>query len=52
MTDALDAARERMARELFAKWDPRELEDLVRLLCKLAQEIEGATTGVRDDGGR
>jgi len=47
MTDALDAARERMARETFSHWDPQDFADLVRLVCKLAQEFEERTSGIR-----
>ena len=40
MTDALDAARERSGRALFADWEPREVDELVRLLQKFARDIE------------
>jgi len=42
MTDAVDAARERLARAIFDKWEPQDFEDLVRLLQKFAHDIEGA----------
>jgi DNA-binding MarR family transcriptional regulator len=40
MTDAVDAARDRLGRALFARWDQREVDDLVRLLQKFAGDIE------------
>jgi DNA-binding MarR family transcriptional regulator len=40
MTDRLDAARERMGREVFATWSETELADLVRLMRKLADALE------------
>jgi len=36
MTDRIDAARERMGRAIFAEWQPRELDELVRLMRKFA----------------
>ena len=39
MIDALDAARERLARTFFSKWDQRDFEELVRLVVKLADQI-------------
>lgn len=36
MTDLVDAARERIGRATFATWEPRELDELVRLMRKLA----------------
>ncbi|MES2533191.1 MAG: MarR family winged helix-turn-helix transcriptional regulator [Pseudomonadota bacterium] len=41
MTDAVDTARERIGRAIFAKWDERDFEELVRLLQKFAADIEG-----------
>jgi len=40
MTDAVDAARERIARAIFANWEPQDFEELVRLLQKFAADIE------------
>jgi DNA-binding MarR family transcriptional regulator len=40
MTDAVDAARERIARSIFANWEPQDFEELVRLLQKFAADIE------------
>lgn len=40
MTDRLDAARERMGREVFATWSDADVSDLVRLMRKLADALE------------
>jgi DNA-binding MarR family transcriptional regulator len=40
MTDALDAARERRARELFADWSEPDVDALVKLLQRFAAGIE------------
>jgi DNA-binding MarR family transcriptional regulator len=40
MTDAVDEARARRAREIFATWEPGEFEDLVRLMGKFADGME------------
>jgi DNA-binding MarR family transcriptional regulator len=40
VTDAIDAARERFARALFADWNPHDVDELVRLLQKFAHDIE------------
>lgn len=40
MTDALDAARERIGREIFASWEPQDIDDLVRLMTRFAADIE------------
>ncbi|KJC38080.1 MarR family transcriptional regulator [Bradyrhizobium sp. LTSP885] len=39
MTDALDAARERMGRIIFESWDERDVEELARLMRKFADAI-------------
>lgn len=41
MTDAVDAARERIARAIFTTWDERDVEELVRLMRKLADAMNG-----------
>jgi len=41
MTDAVDAARERMGRTIFKDWDSRDVEELVRLTRKFADAIKG-----------
>lgn len=44
MTDAVDTTRERKARELFASWDRKDFDDLVRLVCRFAEDIERSTS--------
>jgi DNA-binding MarR family transcriptional regulator len=39
MTDLVDGARERMGRAIFAGWDQRDVEELVRLMRKFADDI-------------
>jgi hypothetical protein len=41
MTDAVDAARDRMGQQIFASWDVQELDDLVRLVGKFADAVKG-----------
>jgi DNA-binding MarR family transcriptional regulator len=40
MTSAIDAARERMAKVLFAKWSKRDLRDLARLMRRFAKDFQ------------
>ena len=40
MTDAVDAARDRMGQQIFASWDVQELDDLVRLVGKFADAVK------------
>ncbi|QWT20253.1 MarR family winged helix-turn-helix transcriptional regulator [Bacillus sp. NP157] len=40
MIDALDAARERIARQAFEQWEGKDFDDLVRLTRKLAEAME------------
>jgi len=40
MTSALDAARERMAAVLFARWRKRDLQDLSRLMRRFADDFQ------------
>lgn len=47
MTDAVDAARERLGRAIFARWEKQDFEELVRLLQKFATDIEGEAPGDR-----
>ncbi|MGI4745553.1 MAG: MarR family winged helix-turn-helix transcriptional regulator [Janthinobacterium lividum] len=42
MTDAVDAARERLGQAIFTNWEPQEVSDLVRLMSKFAQAINAA----------
>ena len=39
MTDRLDAARERIGRGIFERWDPHEMDELVRLMRKFADAV-------------
>lgn len=39
MTDKIDAARERMALEVFSKWEADEVSELVRLMRKFADAM-------------
>jgi erythromycin esterase-like protein len=45
MTDAVDAARERIGRAIFATWDERDVEELVRLMRKFADTVTGDAPG-------
>ena len=40
MTDAVDAARERIGRAIFATWDPHDIDELVRLTRKFADAVK------------
>jgi len=40
MTGAVDAARERMATVMFAKWSKRDLQDLARLMRRFAYDFQ------------
>ena len=40
MTDAVDAARERIGQAIFATWDDRDVAELVRLMRKFADDIK------------
>lgn len=39
MTEAVDAARERMGRAIFTEWDEHDVQELVRLMRKFADSI-------------
>ena len=43
MTDAVDRARERLIGAMFATWDRRDVEELVRLMRKFADAINEKT---------
>lgn len=45
MTDRVDAARERIGLAIFANWNERDIEDLVRLLRKFADDIKDDASG-------
>lgn len=40
MTDRVDAARERLGREIFKTWDKQDLDDLSRLMRKFADALK------------
>lgn len=40
MTDLVDAARERIGRAIFASWDAHDIDELVRLMRKLADAVK------------
>lgn len=42
MTDAVDAARDRIGGKILAAWDIGEIDDLVRLMRKFADALQGA----------
>ena len=44
MTSAIDAARERMAITLFAKWSKRDLEELARLMRRFTDALQSLPT--------
>jgi DNA-binding MarR family transcriptional regulator len=45
MTDLVDAARERIGRAVFQSWEPREFDELVRLMRKFAEAFEDSPPG-------
>jgi DNA-binding MarR family transcriptional regulator len=45
MTDAVDAARERIGRAIFATWEPDDVANLVRLLQRFAEDLENDPSG-------
>jgi DNA-binding MarR family transcriptional regulator len=40
MTQAVDAARERLGRRILKTWDPRDIDELVRLMRKFADAVK------------
>ncbi len=44
MTESVDEARERIARRIFADWPQRDVEDLVRLMRRFADDIQEDTS--------
>lgn len=48
MTDRLDAARERMARQVFASWEAHDVEELVRLMGRFAAAMSDPARFRRD----
>ena len=45
MTDAVDLARERIGRTIFSAWNKREVDELARLMRKLADAMKGYSPG-------
>lgn len=43
MTDRLDVARQKMGRRIFSEWSPEDVDELVRLMTKFVDGLEGAT---------
>jgi DNA-binding MarR family transcriptional regulator len=41
MTDAVDAARERLAGAIFSTWDEHDVTELIRLMRKFADAVKG-----------
>jgi DNA-binding MarR family transcriptional regulator len=39
MTGLVDAARDRLGRAIFKTWDPRDIDDLMRLMRKFADAV-------------
>ncbi len=50
MTDRIDNAREKMAHAIFATWNERDFDDLVRLIRKFADDIGKAPSAELGDG--
>jgi DNA-binding MarR family transcriptional regulator len=46
MTSAIDAARERMATALLAKWSKRDLQELARLMRRFADDFQSLPSSV------
>ncbi|WP_437588346.1 MarR family winged helix-turn-helix transcriptional regulator [Sorangium sp. So ce1000] len=45
MTDALDAARQRLAAPILAKWSEEDLSDLVRLMRRFVDDLMDSSRG-------
>ncbi|UPG96752.1 MarR family winged helix-turn-helix transcriptional regulator [Luteibacter aegosomatissinici] len=50
MTDMLDAARFRMAEQVFEDWDRKDFDDLVRLMRRFTDAIEARVGSDSADG--
>ncbi|ROM61773.1 MarR family transcriptional regulator [Pseudomonas brassicacearum] len=50
MTDRIDQARARIGRAIFANWDEGDVESLVRLMRKFANDIKGDAPTDTQDG--
>ncbi|MBP1859611.1 MarR family winged helix-turn-helix transcriptional regulator [Rhizobium herbae] len=44
MTDLVDTARERIGQAIFKSWDARDIDELVRLMRKFADDIDRDVT--------
>ncbi|MDR2260971.1 MAG: MarR family winged helix-turn-helix transcriptional regulator [Azoarcus sp.] len=51
MTDRIDEAREKIGQSIFAKWDEEDIEDLVRLMRRLADDIKDDPSTAPDSAG-
>ena len=49
MTDAVDAARDRIVRAIFATWEAHDIEELVRLMRKFADAMTDDARGGAND---
>ena len=47
MTGAIDAARERMAAILFAKWNQTDIQELARLMRRFADDLQSLPSAER-----
>ena len=47
MTDAVDAARDRLGRAIFQSWDVEEVDNLVRLMRKFADAVKDDPTDLK-----
>ncbi|XXV31092.1 MarR family winged helix-turn-helix transcriptional regulator [Sorangium sp. So ce1389] len=45
VTDALDAARHRLAAHILAKWSEEDLSDLVRLMRRFVDDLMASSSG-------
>lgn len=51
MTDRIDEARARIGRSIFATWEEQDVENLVRLMRKFAEDIkDDSLTTLGDEG--
>lgn len=51
MTDRVDAARDRIGRDIFATWDAHDIEELVRLMRKFADAVKEEPPAAGEDPG-
>ncbi|WP_437665292.1 MarR family winged helix-turn-helix transcriptional regulator [Sorangium sp. So ce1182] len=48
MTDALDAARQRLAAPILARWSEEDLSDLVRLMRRFVDDLMAPSSGTEE----